>query len=93
MLVKRTNHKPVRAGGETEGNFTAAMARHPIAMHAAATTAQHYKLPPDFFRLILGPRLKYSCCLNDGAATRPRRKNAPLSKRQRTPIDGWPEHP
>ena len=38
-------------------------------MHAAAANAQHYELPPAFFHLILGPRLKYSCCLYDGAAT------------------------
>lgn len=69
VLVGRTNRKLARGGGAIERNFAAAMANHPIAVHAAAANAQHYELPSDFFRLILGPRMKYSCCLYDGAAT------------------------
>ncbi|MFZ0501765.1 MAG: cyclopropane-fatty-acyl-phospholipid synthase family protein [Steroidobacteraceae bacterium] len=34
----------------------------PIAIHTDAANAQHYELPPAFFRLCLGHRLKYSCC-------------------------------
>jgi len=38
--------------------------RHgPVAIETAAANAQHYELPSGFFRLCLGPRLKYSCCL------------------------------
>ena len=36
--------------------------RSPIAIHTDAANAQHYELPADFFRLCLGPRLKYSAC-------------------------------
>ena len=37
--------------------------RHgPVAIHTAEANAQHYELPPAFFRLCLGPRLKYSGC-------------------------------
>jgi len=32
-----------------------------VAVHTAAANAQHYELPPQFFRLCLGRRLKYSC--------------------------------
>lgn len=32
----------------------------PVAIHTDAANAQHYELPPDFFRLCLGRRLKYS---------------------------------
>jgi cyclopropane-fatty-acyl-phospholipid synthase len=32
----------------------------PIAVHTAAANAQHYEVPPEFFRLVLGTRLKYS---------------------------------
>ena len=39
------------------------MAAHAIAEHAGAANAQHYELPPEFFRLVLGPQLKYSSCL------------------------------
>ncbi|MDN5923426.1 MAG: cyclopropane-fatty-acyl-phospholipid synthase family protein [Xanthomonadales bacterium] len=34
----------------------------PIAIHTDAANAQHYELPADFFRLCLGPQLKYSSC-------------------------------
>ncbi len=34
----------------------------PIALHTETANAQHYELPPAFFELCLGPRLKYSCC-------------------------------
>jgi cyclopropane-fatty-acyl-phospholipid synthase len=34
----------------------------PLAVETAEANAQHYEVPPEFFRLVLGPRLKYSCC-------------------------------
>jgi len=37
--------------------------RSPIALSPDAANRQHYELPPEFFRLILGPHMKYSCCL------------------------------
>ncbi|MCB0949723.1 MAG: class I SAM-dependent methyltransferase, partial [Mycobacterium sp.] len=33
------------------------------ATHQADANIQHYEVPTDFFRLMLGPYLKYSCCL------------------------------
>lgn len=39
------------------------MLRHsPVAIHTDAANAQHYELPPAFFALCLGRRLKYSSC-------------------------------
>jgi cyclopropane-fatty-acyl-phospholipid synthase len=39
------------------------MLRHsPVAIHTDAANAQHYELPPTFFKLCLGKRLKYSAC-------------------------------
>lgn len=35
----------------------------PIAMEVEKPNEQHYEAPVDLFRLVLGPRLKYSCCL------------------------------
>jgi cyclopropane-fatty-acyl-phospholipid synthase len=35
----------------------------PIAVSTEAANDQHYELPPEFFRLVLGRRLKYSCAL------------------------------
>lgn len=38
--------------------------RHgPIALETDAANEQHYEAPAEFFRKILGPRLKYSSCL------------------------------
>jgi len=34
-----------------------------VAIETAAANEQHYELPPRFFELCLGPRLKYSSCL------------------------------
>ena len=36
--------------------------RSPIAIHTDDANRQHYEVPPEFFRLVLGRRLKYSCC-------------------------------
>src|SRR5271154_3321765 len=36
--------------------------RSPVAIHTEAANAQHYELPPAFFELCLGKRLKYSAC-------------------------------
>jgi cyclopropane-fatty-acyl-phospholipid synthase len=35
----------------------------PIAIQTSAANTQHYEVPAEFFRLHLGPRLKYSCGL------------------------------
>jgi cyclopropane-fatty-acyl-phospholipid synthase len=37
----------------------------PVAIETAAANAQHYELPPRFFELCLGRRLKYSSCYWD----------------------------
>jgi len=36
--------------------------RSPVAIHTDAANVQHYELPPAFFQLCLGKRLKYSGC-------------------------------
>ena len=38
----------------------AELRRAPVAIHTDAANAQHYELPPKFFELCLGRRLKYS---------------------------------
>ena len=53
----------------TDAAFAAEMARYPVAEHADAANAQHYELPPAFFEQVLGPRLKYSCCLYGAGET------------------------
>ncbi len=42
--------------------FVEALRSEPVAVHTDAANEQHYEVPAEFFRLSLGPRLKYSCC-------------------------------
>jgi cyclopropane-fatty-acyl-phospholipid synthase len=49
------------------------MAQSPIALATRAANEQHYEVPPEFFKLVLGPRLKYSSCIwpDGGRIARP----------------------
>lgn len=49
--------------------FAEACRKSPIALETERANDQHYAVPPAFFELVLGPRLKYSCALWDGAAS------------------------
>ncbi|HEY5923707.1 MAG TPA: cyclopropane-fatty-acyl-phospholipid synthase family protein [Kofleriaceae bacterium] len=42
--------------------FIAELRRSDIAIATDAANCQHYEVPSDFFRLVLGPHLKYSAC-------------------------------
>lgn len=48
--------------------FAADMRTRPIAEHTGAANDQHYEVPAEFFKIVLGPRLKYSSCLYDAGA-------------------------
>ena len=53
---------------------------------------QHYEVPVELFRLVLGPRLKYSCChWPTGSRRSPRRRTRCSSSRARAPGSrtGW----
>lgn len=57
-----------RAGGDEAIDaryraFLAARRQGPIAVATTAANAQHYELPTEFFRRVLGRHLKYSCAL------------------------------
>jgi cyclopropane-fatty-acyl-phospholipid synthase len=43
--------------------FRASLAESPIALATDRANAQHYEVPAQFFRQVLGPHLKYSACL------------------------------
>ena len=52
------------------GRTLAAMRESPIALATGAANAQHYEVPAEFFRIVLGPRRKYSACAwPDGVAS------------------------
>ncbi|GAB4180590.1 MAG: cyclopropane-fatty-acyl-phospholipid synthase family protein [Terrimicrobiaceae bacterium] len=41
-------------------NFIADLDKRPIAIKTEVANEQHYEVPTEFFRLVLGPRMKYS---------------------------------
>ncbi len=55
--------------GEAMRSFVEQMRGGPIAVEADAANVQHYEVPTEFFRQVLGPRLKYSCCYWPGPET------------------------
>lgn len=52
-----------QARGETAAAFAGRMRQGPVAPVPEKANEQHYEAPAELFRLALGPRLKYSCCL------------------------------
>lgn len=43
--------------------FARSLHEAPLALHTDQANEQHYELPAAFFERVLGPNLKYSCCL------------------------------
>ncbi len=66
LLAQRRRRERVadpEARTERDHAFLAELRASPIAVETAAANEQHYEVPAEFFRRVLGPRLKYSCCL------------------------------
>ncbi len=63
MLVEGARRNLADAPADADAAFARDMATHPIAEHTKAANDQHYELPAEFFQRVLGPHLKYSCCL------------------------------
>jgi len=68
-LVGRARRRLEAGSAEADAAFARDMSGRPIAENTAVANAQHYEVPAAFFRLVLGPRLKYSSCLYDAGAT------------------------
>ena len=68
-LVSEARKRLDREAPHDEAVFAHDMAQRAIAEHTAAANEQHYELPPEFFEICLGARLKYSCCLYPAADT------------------------
>ena len=49
--------------------FVETLRRSPVAIETRAANEQHYELPSEFFRLVLGRHLKYSSCWFDPGVT------------------------
>ena len=46
-----------------KSDFFEMLWQSPVAIESTAANDQHYEVPAEFFRLVLGPHLKYSCGL------------------------------
>jgi cyclopropane-fatty-acyl-phospholipid synthase len=66
-LVAQRAREEARGGVEAQqarlSDWVETLRRSPIALETRAANEQHYEVPADFFRLVLGRRLKYSCAL------------------------------
>ncbi|MGA7991228.1 MAG: cyclopropane-fatty-acyl-phospholipid synthase family protein [Thermoanaerobaculia bacterium] len=66
LCAKRLRDEGAGEAGRARARLAAlvsAMRESPIAVETRAANDQHYEVPPAFFRLALGPRLKYSSAL------------------------------
>ena len=52
-----------------EADFVKEIKESPIAIHQEDANEQHYEVPAEFFRIVLGPHLKYSSCIFKDAST------------------------
>jgi cyclopropane-fatty-acyl-phospholipid synthase len=56
------------AQAERLARFVQQLRQSPVAIRTDAANAQHYEVPAEFFRNVLGPHMKYSCALWNSAA-------------------------
>lgn len=62
-IAERLRDERARAGDNDKAalvRFVHALRDAPMAVDTEAANQQHYEVPADFFRLVLGPHLKYS---------------------------------
>jgi cyclopropane-fatty-acyl-phospholipid synthase len=55
-LMRENNQDP-----QTVAKYVKMLRQSPVAMSTDAANKQHYEVPAEFFKLVLGPHLKYSC--------------------------------
>lgn len=70
LLDRRINQNGDRqSAAQSKRDLIAELRESPLALHTETANDQHYEVPAEFFQLVLGPRLKYSCCLFPEAGT------------------------
>jgi cyclopropane-fatty-acyl-phospholipid synthase len=69
LIGRRLAEESLGDPAARHAGFERELRASPIAIETQAANAQHYEVPAEFFRLHLGPRLKYSCCLYDAPGT------------------------
>ena len=72
MLKGRLKAEHRRNGESDEGirRLTDIMRQSPLALATDTANEQHYEVPAEFFRAVLGKRMKYSSCLFEDQAGR-----------------------
>lgn len=60
LRLKQEDRKDPIAQLEHKMNYIRELKASPIAVHTKAANEQHYEVPSEFFRYVLGPRMKYS---------------------------------
>ena len=66
--LREESHGGPEAQAERLMHFLGQLRRGPIAIRTDAANAQHYEVPSEFYRYVLGPHMKYSSALWNGAA-------------------------
>ncbi|MFZ1086006.1 MAG: cyclopropane-fatty-acyl-phospholipid synthase family protein [Terracidiphilus sp.] len=61
--LRKERHGSPAAQAERFMQFVAQLRQSPVAIRADAANEQHYEIPAEFFRHVLGPQMKYSCAL------------------------------
>jgi cyclopropane-fatty-acyl-phospholipid synthase len=60
--LRRLYAPPAEARAALQARLRDSLRAGPVTVHADDANAQHYDVPAEFFRIVLGPRLKYSAC-------------------------------
>ncbi|MFZ4774845.1 MAG: SAM-dependent methyltransferase [Terrimicrobiaceae bacterium] len=58
--LRDESHPDVETQREVLAAFIEDLKKSPIAIQTGAANEQHYEVPTEFFKLVLGPRMKYS---------------------------------
>jgi len=61
QLAARLQEQELLGAWQSLDGFVRELRASPIAIETSAANRQHYEVPTEFYRLVLGPRLKYSC--------------------------------
>ncbi len=79
-MLKRMRDADIETLHERHRVFVRGLLESPIAIRTDKANEQHYEVPPEFFKLSLGPRLKYSCGYwPDGVTTLEKAEEAALA--------------
>jgi cyclopropane-fatty-acyl-phospholipid synthase len=60
--IRQLDRQPQVEAEENRRSLLKKFDQSPIAIVPHLPNVQHYEVPPAFFQLVLGKRLKYSCC-------------------------------